>query len=97
MFASLSKETSKSICRPNTLPRQFPPGYSPWYLDWGVPLAWPRGFLHAIVEDPRGRQIILLLRHLHFGIFGLFQLCSFFCGAFLTPAYLIIEGAEGDL
>lgn len=50
--------------------------------------------MHAIVENPCGGWHILLLRHLHFGIFGLFQLCSFFCRAFLTPANLIIEGLE---
>lgn len=76
------------ISSPNTLHRQFPLCRLFWYLDRWVPLVWPQWFVHAVVENPRWGQHILLLRLLHFSILGLLQLCSFFSGAFLTPANL---------
>ena len=58
------------------------------HLDGGVPLAWAGGFPHAIVQNPSGRRGVLLRRHLHFGIFGLFKLCPLLSGALLPPADL---------
>lgn len=67
------------------------------YLYGRVPLARPGGFVHAIVENACGWGCVFLLWHLHLGVFGLFQLCSFFGGAFFAPANLIMKNNDLQL